>query len=394
MHPVLDVDVARQRADRTSVKWRVYPPDVLPLWVAEMDAAPCEPVVEAVGAALTRGDTGYGLGLPYAESLARFAADRWGWSLDVGASTAVADVMIGVAELLRLLTDEGGTVIVSTPCYDSFHGFVDMIGRRRVEVPLDADGRLEEASLDEAFAAAARRGRAAYLLCNPQNPTGTLHTREELTMLAALADRHGVAVVSDEIHAPLVLEGTFTPYLSVPGGENGYAVLSASKAWNLAGLKAALVVAGRGVPRERATLHEVHTHGASHLGMIAHIAALDHGRDWLDQLLVELDANRRLLADLLAAHLPGVGYRPPAATYLAWLDCTALGLGQDPAAAFLERGRVALSSGPRYGTVGAGHARLNLATSPAIITEAVQRMARAVVGPVQTPDDERTTPSQ
>lgn len=166
-----------------------------------------------------------------------------------------------------------------------------------------------------------------------------------------------------------MLDGGFVPWLTVD--DTGYAVHSASKGWNLAGLKAALVLAG---PQADVELHEVHTHGASHLGMIGHVAALDEGRAWMSQLHEELRANRVLLADLLAQHLPDVRYRPGAATYLAWLDCRALGLGDDPSETFRERG-VALSAGPRYGTQGAGFARLNIATSPAIIEEAVRRMA-------------------
>lgn len=154
--------------------------------------------------------------------------------------------------------------------------------------------------------------------------------------------------------------------------------MSASKAWNLAGLKAALAVAGPGAAADLARLPEEVSHGPSHVGVLAHTAALSEGTAWLDALLTALDAHRRLLAELLADHLPGVRHRPAQGTYLAWLDCRALGLGDDPAAVFLERGRVALSRGPDFGTGGAGHVRLNLATSPEILTEGVRRMAAAL----------------
>ncbi|MBR7742362.1 aminotransferase class I/II-fold pyridoxal phosphate-dependent enzyme [Phycicoccus sp. BSK3Z-2] len=373
---------ATLRRDRTSVKWVAYPPDVLPLWVAEMDVAPCPAVVRAVTDAVTRGDTGYGWAPRYAAEVARYAADRWGWRIDASATLVVADVMIGASEVLRLLTDEGGPVVVSPPVYDSFFGFVEAIGRRRVDAPLGADGRLDLAVLEEAFRSATAGGeRAAYLLCNPQNPTGAVHTREELTDLATLAERYGVRVVSDEIHAPLTYPGgpDATPYLTVPGGERGIAVFSPSKGWNLAGLKSALVVGGSAARQDVRALHEVHTHGSSHLGEIAHVAALRDGRDWHDRLMAELAANRDLLGRLLAEHLPDVRWTPPEATYLAWLDCRGLGLGDDPAAVFRERGRVALGSGPRYGAdAGRGFVRLNLATSPGIVEEAVRRMARSV----------------
>lgn len=375
--PILGVPLDDLRRDRTSVKWRLFPADVLPLWVAEMDASPCEAVVEAVTAAVRRGDTGYTWAPPYAAALGRFARDTWRWEIDAEATAIVPDVMIGVAELLRLLTDDDGPVVVSPPVYDSFFGFIEAIRRPRVEAPLTPDGRLDPVALDIAFRAASAGGRrAAYLLCNPHNPTGTVHTPEELATVARLAEEHGVRVVSDEIHAPIThATSRFTPYLAVPGTERGFSVMSASKGWNLAGLKAALAVAGSAAVDDLRRLHEVHTHGASHIAVIAQIAALDDGRDWLAQLVAELDANRRLLTELLTRELPDVRYLMPEATYLAWLDCRELGLGADPAARFRREGRVALSPGRRFGEAGNGFVRLNMATSPEIITEAVRRMA-------------------
>ncbi len=380
--PLLGATEAQLRRDRTSVKWVAYPPDVLPLWVAEMDAAPCPVVADAVSAAMQRGDTGYGWSPRYADAVARYALDAWGWEVDTSAAMIVPDVMIGATELLRLLTDEGGPVVVSPPVYDSFFGFVDAIGRRRVDAPLGPDGRLDPEALRTAFRGATAGGeRAAYLLCNPHNPTGVVHTPAELATLAALADEHGVRVVADEIHAPVVYAGStpFTPYLTVPGGERGFSVFAPSKGWNLAGLKSALAMAGSDAVDDFSRLAEVHTHGSSHIGAIAHVAAMAHGREWQARLVGELDANRALLGRLLAEHLPGVPWRAPEATYLAWLDCRDLGLGDDPAATFLQRGRVALGSGPRYGSAGGrGFARLNFATSPAILEDAVRRMASAL----------------
>jgi cysteine-S-conjugate beta-lyase len=377
--PLLGATEAELRRTRTSVKWVAFPPDVLPLWVAEMDAAPCPAVVDAVTAAVQRGDTGYGWGPRYAAAVARYAHESWGWEIDTSAAMIVPDVMIGAAELLRLLTDEGGPVVVSPPVYDSFFGFVDAIGRRRLDAPLTPTGRLDPEALRTAFREATAGGeRAAYLLCNPQNPTGVVHSQAELASLASLAEEHGVRVVADEIHAPVVYAGGpgFTPYLTVPGAERGFSVFSPSKGWNLAGLKSALAMAGPGAVDDFAGLHEVNTHGSSHLGAIAHVAAMADGRDWLAQLVDELDANRALLGRLLDEHLPGVRWQAPEATYLGWLDCRDLGLGDDPARVFRERGRVALGSGTNYGrAAGAGFVRINFATSPEVLEDAVRRMA-------------------
>ncbi|MFE2074105.1 MalY/PatB family protein [Streptomyces misionensis] len=378
--PLRALDPERLRR-RTSMKWRTYPEDVLPLWVAEMDVPLAPPVVRALTDALALGDTGYPAGTAYAEALAGFAARRWGWDgIAVERTAIVPDVMLGVVEMLGLVTGPGDPVIVNPPVYPPFFTFVAHMDRRVVEAPLGADLRLDLAALEEAFVRATTGGgRAAYLLCSPHNPTGTVHTAAELAAVAELAERHGVRVVADEIHAPLVAPGvTFVPYLSVPGADRGLSLMSASKGWNLPGLKAALALAGPGAAAELAGLPEEVGHGASHLGVIAHTAALREATGWLDALLTGIRDNRRLLADLLAEHLPGIRVHPAEATYLAWLDCRALGLGDDPAQVFLDRGRVALTAGPPFGTGGAGHARLNLATSPGILTEAVRRMAAAV----------------
>ncbi|WP_328350050.1 aminotransferase class I/II-fold pyridoxal phosphate-dependent enzyme [Streptomyces sp. NBC_00445] len=363
---------------RTSMKWRTYPDDVLPLWVAEMDVPLAEPVVRAITDALTLGDTGYPAGTAYAEALADFAGKRWAWDgLAVERTAIVPDVMLGVVEMIKLVTGPGDPVVVNSPVYPPFFQFVEHMDRRVLQAPLGADLRIDLGTLEEVFRQAVTDGgRAAYLLCSPHNPTGTVHTADELAAIAALADRYGVRVVADEIHAPLVAGGVdFVPYLSVPGSEDGLSLMSASKAWNLAGLKAALAIAGPAAAADLARLPEEVSHGPSHLGVIAHTAALRDGTAWLDALLAGLDDNRRLLADLLAEHLPAIRYRPGEATYLAWLDCRPLGLGDDPAQVFLERGRVALNSGIPFGTGGAGHGRLNLGTSPEVLEEAIRRIA-------------------
>ncbi|MGW5971940.1 MalY/PatB family protein [Streptomyces sp. NPDC055186] len=384
-----------QLRQRTSMKWRTHPADVLPLWVAEMDVPLAPAVADALHRAVDLGDTGYPHGTAYAEALAGFATERWKWDgLRVENTAIVPDVMLGIVEILRLVTGPGDAVVVCSPVYPPFYAFLAHDGRDVVEAPLGPDLRVDLAALEDAFTRARRHGRrAAFLMSNPHNPTGVVHTRAELEAIAALARRHGVRVVSDEIHAPLVLPGAvFTPFLDVPGSENGFALTSASKAWNLAGLKAAVAVAGTEAADDLRRMPEEVGHGPSHLGVLAHTAAFRDGADWLDELLLGLDANRSLLGRLIDEHLPGVGYVPPQGTYLAWLDCTGLALHDDgpadgpgvvsdlagPARMFLDEARVALSSGHVFGTGGAGHVRLNFATSPVILRQALARMGRAL----------------
>lgn len=387
----LTIQALRQR---TSVKWRVYPDDVLPLWVAEMDVALAAPIADVLTRAVALGDTGYAAGrTAYAEALAGFAERRWGWGgLDVGRSEIVPDVMMGIVEVLKLVTDPGDIVVVNSPVYPPFYAFATHADRVVVEAPLGATGRIDIECLEATFASACRTGRqVAYLLCNPHNPTGVVHTRVELGRVAELAHEYGIRVIADEIHAPLVLAGAeFVPYLSIDGADDGFALMSASKAWNLAGLKAALAVAGPGAATDLARMPEEVSHGPSHLGVMAHTVAFKEGDAWLDALLAGLAENRELLVALVARHLPEVGFLPPEGTYLAWLDCRPLGFGQPgdadgpgvvsdlagPAKTFLDRSRVALSSGHVFGSGGAGHVRLNFATSKEILTEGVTRMGR------------------
>ena len=274
------------------------------------------------------------------EALSGFAARRWSWELDPAAVSPMPDVGVGVVELLRALTRPGERVVISPPVYPPFFSWVPEAGRELVEAPLrlGPDGwRLDLEALETAFAA----GAAVYVLCNPHNPVGRVHEPGELRALVELATRHGVTIVSDEIHAPLVLPGaTFTPLLTLPGAaEVAVAVLSASKAWNLAGLKcAAVVTASDRMATAVAAIPPDYRWRVGHLGVLASVAALTDGEAWLDRLLVSLDRRRAQLSALLAERLPQVVWQPPEATYLAWLDCSALGDGDATAAAVPDQG--------------------------------------------------------
>jgi cystathionine beta-lyase len=379
VNPLTQFDLATLRR-RRSMKWRRYPDDVLPLWVAEMDTPLAPPVAAALEQAIALGDTGYATPGQLAEAFAGFANHRFGWWPDPAHSVLAGDVAQGITDVLRVVTEPGDVVLISGPTYPPFRRLIPHAGRVLRENPMTrgADGRFR-LDLDRLGHDLAAPEVRAYLLVNPHNPSGTVLTRPELAAVASLCTTHGVRLLSDEIHAPLVFptEGTFVPLLSLPEAQQAIAFVSASKAWNLAGLKAALIVAGAEAVADVRAIPADAQIAAGMLGVLASEAAFRAGGPWLNDLLAGLDHNRTLLDTLLAKHLPGVGYPPPAATFLAWLDCSALALGPDPAAYFLEHGRVALSPGPDFGPMGRGFVRLNFATSPEILTEGVLRMAAA-----------------
>ena len=369
-------------AERTSAKYRVYGPDVLPMWVAETDVVLAPAVTEVLRRAVDSSDTGYAdptTALP--DAFAGFASRRWGWSLETEDVRTAPDVGVAMIETLRAFVRPGDKIAFSPPVYPPFFDWVREVGCEIVQAPLartDDGWRLDLPAIELAF----DQGARAYMLCNPHNPVGRTHTRDELTALAELSERYGAVVVSDEIHAPLVLAGsTFTPYLDVSDTARGHGIAlhSASKAWNLAGLKCALIVAPKGVAdgpaRVRGGLPPELPWRAGHLGVLAAEAAYSEGEEWLEDLLGALDDNRRLLGELLQEHLPDVGYVPPEASYLAWLDVAPAGWGDDPSKELAQQCKVALSRGLDFGRQGAGFLRLNVGCSPDVLREAVRRMS-------------------
>jgi cysteine-S-conjugate beta-lyase len=377
LNPELTEIAIERLRRRRSAKWARYPADVLPAWVAEMDFPLAAPVSLALCEAVENGDCGYaspreiGLG----EAFAGFAAERWEWTVDPGAVSASSEVVGAIIAVLREIAAPGERVVINTPVYHPFFSLIEEVGCELVEAPL-RDGELDVEAIERCFAA----GAVALILCSPHNPTGGVPSREELAAIASAAARHGAWVLADEIHAPLTLPGaSHTPFLTVSeqAAEHGIAFCSASKAFNLAGLHCAQIVTASQRAGEVIAGLPFHATHCGQLGAIASVAAFREAADWLDDVIAVLDHNRRLLSDLLAEHLPEVGYFEPRAGYLAWLDLRALELGEDPSEAILERGRVALSPGPSFGPQGAGFARLNVGTSPALVEQAVEGIARA-----------------
>ena len=368
-----------QLRERSSTKWRTYGPDVIPMFVAETDYPLAPAITERLARAVALGDTGYTPPDPgIRDAFATFARRRFGWEVDPARVRSTAAVMMGVVEILRRVTKPGDRVVVTPPVYPPFYDCVPEAEAVIERVPLRDTGdrwELDLAGIEAALAGGAR----AVLLCNPHNPTGTVHSRESLADLARIVAAHDAVVVSDEIHAPLThSDATFTPFLAASdeAARVGYAVTSASKAYNLAGLKCALMVTAfdetARIVREMPAEVEWRT---GLFGALAGVAALSEESDaWLDAELAALDGNRRLLADLLDEHVPGARFRIPDAGFLAWVDLSALGWGDNPATKILREAKVALHFGPHFGEEGKGHVRINFGCDPDLLRESVARI--------------------
>lgn len=366
-----------------SVKWSTHP-EALGAFIAEMDFPPAPVITQALHEAVDVGLFGYlpdALADDLSHACADWSSSVYGWDIPPERVRPLADVIAGLQAAIEHFSRPGSPVILPTPAYMPFLTVPPAAGRDVIQVPMARDGGRYVYDLDD-LDAAFRAGGNLLILCNPHNPIGRVLHREEMEQIAEVVDRHGGRVFSDEIHAPLVFgEHRHLPYASTSEVAGGHTITaaSASKAWNLPGMKCAqLIVSNEADAATWARVGHSFEHGAANLGVIATIAAFTQGRPWLQDVLGYLDGNRQLLRDLLAEHLPEVGYRPPEGTYLAWLDLRELGLGDQPAQ-FLRTGAgVAVTDGTACGQAGAGFVRLNFATSRPILTQMVQQIAAAV----------------
>lgn len=376
--------VTRADLDRPdSRKWSLHPGRI-GAWVAEMDFGVAPPIAASIERAVRDGMLGY-LSPPLAAELGRATAEwhrsEYGWDVDPDRVHSVSDVMAALGVAVSEYSPAGSPVIVPTPAYMPFLTYLPTIGHPVVEVPgVEVDGRWTHDldRIDEAFAAGAR----TLVLCNPHNPTGTVLDRAELLAIAEVVERHGGRVFADEIHAPLRYDGrAHIPYASLSEQTAAHTVTgtSASKAWNIPGLKAAqLVTSNEADQAAYRRFGFAVQHGASTLGVIASTAAYRDGRPWLDDTVRYLDRNRRLLGTLLAEHLPGAVHRTPDATYLAWIDTSGLGIPGSPADFFREEAGVVLTDGRLLGRGYERFVRFVFATPAPVLEEAIRAMGGAL----------------
>jgi cystathionine beta-lyase len=333
-------------------------------------------------------DLGYLGSIPeMGTSFAHFAQERWNWEVDPLQVRIGTDVGVAVVEILRVIAKPGDKVLINSPVYQNFYNWLVETGMEKVDVPFTRTGSDEGSNnpwelnwpeIESAYAS----GIKVHMICSPHNPLGRIYTKEELLCFVGLAKKYNVIIISDEIHAPLTFkDSVFIPTLALgPDAESVcITVTAASKGWNIAGLKCAIIITQNEEMKEKMTHLPFALHYRASLpGAYASAIAFKEGGIWLDTVIAILDQNRYLIQDLLAATLPSVKYHIPQNGYLAWLDLTALNLGEDPGATLIERGKVAFNSGHFYAPQTSQYVRLNFATSPEIITEAIHRIRKAL----------------
>jgi cystathionine beta-lyase len=365
---------------RTSEKWTGSESDVLPMPVAEMDFELDIAIKERLHSLVNNSDTGYlGSTKELETNLASFAQKRWNWQVDPDYIYVCGDVAVGMLEPTRMIIKPGEKIMLNTPVYMNMRNWANRAQAEIIDAPMAKNGM--HFTLDfEAIEAGYKNGVKIHYLCNPHNPTGTVFTHSELSRLADLAEKYNVMVFSDEIHGPITYEAeAFVPFLSVSDAARkvGMAVTSASKAWNLAGLKCAQIITAD--PHMKAIVDSMPMSvrfSASLFGSHASAVAFT-SIEWLDAAILTLDRNRRFLKTELHDQLPSVEYRIPDASYLGWLDVTSLELGEDPAKTILEKGRLMLSNGILFGPDSQNFVRINFACNKEIITEGIKRLKLA-----------------
>jgi cystathionine beta-lyase len=379
----LELTVEQLRA-RQGIKWSRYPAPTLASWVADMDFRVAEPVQAAITRLVDHQDYGYGHRLGENSLAAAFAArvrDRFGWEIDPEGVQTVTELIQSMFAAVLAYSEPGDGVVIQTPIYPPFLMAIEKTGRRMIANPLRDDGTCLALDIEGLRRAIDDRTRV-LLFCNPHNPAGRVFTREELLAVGELAVERDLIVVSDEIHADLVYPGhRHIPIASLSPeiAARTLTLSSATKGFNIAGLRCAVIHFGAPALRERfrARIPDYLLGQASVVGIDATIAAWRHGQPWLDAVLARLTANRDRVFEFVAAELPGVRHRRPEGTYLAWLDCAGLDLPGSPQEFFLERAGVAFGDGAAFGPGGASCIRLNFATAPAILEQILARTAEA-----------------
>lgn len=383
-------DFLPERRHSESVKWRLYDEDVLPMWVADMDFISPEPVIQALAERVAQGVFGY----PQAPSelcqVVMETLDRqYQWKITPEELIYLPGVVIGYNLACHAVSRPGKGVLMQTPVYPPFFSVQKNCGLVQQEVELTRS-ETGEYSIDfDAFERTFTEQTSVFLLCNPHNPVGRVFRRDELEKMAEICLRKGVFIISDEIHCDLIYSGyTHIPIarLAPEVSQNTITLMAPSKTFNIAGLDCSFAIIQN--PELRHRFNQARrglVHGSNLMGLIAALAAYRDGWEWLEQLMVYLQANRDFVFEYVNHELPGICTAKPEGTYLAWLDCRKAGIPGKPGNFFLEKGRVALNEGDAFGKGGEGFVRLNFGCPKATLIEGLERMKSALLKTTELP---------
>ena len=372
---------------RRNAKWNQYDADILPAFVADMDFSVAAPIQAAIERIVRAGDYGYPLrngekaDRLVASAFAQRMKSRYGWELSPDLVLPLADLVQGTYAPLLAFSDPGDGVVLQTPNYPPFRDAISSTERELLALPMRDDGTRFAFDMKELAKLVNKRTRI-FVLCNPQNPTGRVFSRDELLALGQFAIEHDLIVISDEIHSDLVFPGQqHIPFASL-GPEIAARTVtlnSATKSFNIPGLRCALMAFGAEDLRHRfhKRIPQRLTGSANIVGVDATVAAWSECQPWLDAVMEHLLKARNRVKDVLAAEVPEIRLHAPEATYLAWLDCSKLGLSTPAFQFFLNNARIGFSAGETFDPGCAQFVRFNFATSMPILDDILDRFVAA-----------------
>jgi cystathionine beta-lyase len=376
-----DFDAVHERRGTGSSKWSKYPADILPMWVADMDFPAAPEIVDAIRNRLEHPMLGYGVARD--ELRSRIVEDmrsNYGWSITPDDIVFLPGVEPGFNMALKAMLEPGDGLVVQTPVYRPILNAPGHWGLVRNEVPLRATEHGYVMDIDP-LATALSKSRA-LLLCNPQNPTGKVFTRDELTEIAALCRDNDALIISDEIHCDLLFDGhRHIPIatLSDETANRTITLMAASKTYNIAGLKTAFAIIQNKSIRERFMQSRLGmVDSVNILGLEATLAAYTHASAWKTRMLAYIEGNRDYLSEQVASRFPAIRLVKAEATFLAWLDCRDMGLAPDPQTFFLAHGKVGFSAGSEFGAAYGDYVRVNFGCPRSLLSEGLDRMERAL----------------
>lgn len=382
-----DFDKLTERRGTNSYKWdSPADADVLPMWVADMDFEVAPAITKALQERVAQGIFGYTM-VPdsYYEAIVDWFKRRHGWTLERDWILYTTGVVPAVSCALKALTLPGEKVLVQTPAYNCFFSSIANSGCQLAENELVYEGGTYHVDFDDFERKCADEKTTVFLLCNPHNPAGRVWKREELERMNDICLKHGVKVVSDEIHCELVMPGfRFVPFASVSAAcrDNCVVLNSPSKAFNIAGLQIANIICAAAAVRRRidraVNINEVCD--VNPFGVLALQAAYTAGEEWLDELNAYIHGNYELVKDFVAAEMPKLKVVRMEGTYLVWLDVMGLESTSDELTdKLLKEAKVMVNSGTMYGRrAGEGFIRLNIACPRARLLEGLKRMGRCL----------------